>query len=432
MSEDLHPEKCPSIREIASMLGLEVERGRWAGNGALGWQLIDWLESCPVCRERLATLERWQDEVGYPDPLVVVDERNRARALWQDLEEVPIERLKEVLGPPHFFWAMCTLLTEKSRDATAYAPQRAVGLAEAAASLTVFLDPDYYTPQLLADLRARTWAYLGNAQRIAGDLAAADASLDDALGFLARGTRSVATRALIADLLGSLRADQRRFLEADETLQLAATLYEQAGRMHMVGKVHLLLGNVAHRAGDTAGAVVHLTQAQQLIEEGENRFLFATCQHNLVDYLTKAGHFEEAELRVPIVRSLWQELGHYRASLRLRWIEGHIQHGLGNTEGAIAIFREVTWSFERNQSPFDVALVQLDLASLLATEGRLTELEELAQQAFESLSSRGVQRDALRAIGLLRDAAITRTVTVQLLEEVARLVSQTRGSSSLG
>ena len=198
--------------------------------------------------------------------------------------------------------------------------------------------------------------------------------------------------------------------------------------MDMVGKAYLSMGYVANLAGDTDGAVVYLTRAQQLIDREESPFLFANCQHNLTDYLVKAGHFEEADLRVPIVRRLWQEMGHFRALLRLRWLEAFIQRGRGNLEAAITIFQELAWAFEQNQSPFDVALVQLDLANVFASEGRLAELEELAKEAFDGLSARGVHKEALRALGLLRDAAVTRTVTLQLLEEVARRVSQSKSN----
>lgn len=425
MNDEHHPERCPTIREIAGMLGEGLGEGDWRRMTERGRRLLEWLEGCSICRERLAILERWQDEVGFPDPLVVVEERNRARSLWRELERLPDDRLKEHLGERHFFWAMCSLLLDRSQQATAYSHRRAVRLAEAAASITVFLDPDHYSRVLLADLRARCWAVLGNAQRVAGDLEAAARSFTDALSFLESGTRSPWIRATVADLLGSLRVDQRRLPEATATLRLAAALYEEIGCSELVGKVHLLLGNVADLAGDTAQAIVHLTRAQRLLSESHNVFLFAHCQHNLLHYLIKAGQHEEAELRIPMVQRLWKRLGHSRNLIKLRWSEGHICRRRGDLESALSIYREVSTRFEKERCPYELALVQLDLAEVLATSRRFDELAQVAKSAYELLRARGARAEALRALTLIRRAAIGRTATAAMVRAAAELLATT-------
>ncbi|MDY7095585.1 MAG: hypothetical protein SX243_21625 [Acidobacteriota bacterium] len=389
--------------------------------------LVDWLSGCVTCRQRLETLQRWQDEVGHPNPVVVVEERNRARELWRELEDFPAERLTEQLEERHFFWAMCSLLVEKSKEALAYSPARSVTLAHAAVSLTVFLDPEYYSPPLLADLRARAWAYLGNAQRVAGDLEASEKSLRDAMVFVSRGTGATLTRGTVADLLGSLRVDQRRLTEAVQSLQQAADLYDRADRPDLVGKVHLLLGNVADLNQDPSQAIFHLTKAQQLIDEEDHAYLFANCQHNLLHALIKAGHYEEAELRLPLVERLWRKIGHYRNLLRLRWSEGHIRRQLGDSHAALNIYREVSARFERDRSYYDMALVELDIAELLAGCNRYPELAEAADRAYRILEQHSVHAEALRALLLLGEAARAETATVNMIRTLIELFSSRKG-----
>lgn len=424
MKDGYHPESCPSVEEIAVILETGLGEGSRRDALLLESHLVDWLSGCVTCRQRLETLQRWQEEVGHPNSVVVVQERNRARELWRELEDLPAERLTEQLGERHFFWAMCSLLVEKSKEALVYSPARSVTLAHAAVSLTVFLDPDYYSPPLLADLRARAWAYLGNAQRVVGDLEASEKSLRDALVFVGRGSGAALTRGTVADLLGSLRVDQRRLLEAVQSLQQAAVLYGTADRPDLVGKVQLLLGNVAGIRGDVSGAILHLTRAQQLLDENRHRFLFAHCQHSLVLFLIKAQQYDEAELRIPRLQSLWSELGHYRHLMKLRWAEGHIQLGKEQLEVALKIFYEVSYSFQNEQNLYDLALVQLDIAQVLVRLGRFRELATVAEEAYSFLASRSVHQEALRALQYIQEAAECETATAGMVQAVIDLFSK--------
>jgi tetratricopeptide (TPR) repeat protein len=429
VKDGYHPESCPSVEEIAVILETGLGQANQRAAIVLENHLVEWLSSCITCRQRLETLQRWQEEVGHPNPVIVARERNRARELWRELEDLPAERLPEELEERHFFWGMCSLLVERSKDAVAYSPSRSVTLAHAAVTLTVFLDPEYYSAPLLADLRARAWAYLGNAQRVAGDLEAADKSLRDALVFAGRGTGAALTRATVADLLGSLRVDQRRLMEAVQSLQQAADLYDRAGRSDLVGKVQLLLGNVAGIRDDVSSAILHLTRAQQLLDEDQHRFLFAHCQHSLVLFLIKAQHYEEAELRIPRLQSLWSELGHYRHLMKLRWAEGHIHLGKGQLETALKIFYEVSSNFQNEQNLYDLALVQLDIAQVLVRLGRFRDLATVAEKAYAVLASRSVHQEALRALQYVQEAAECETATAGMIQAVIDLFSKLQTSS---
>ena len=94
--------------------------------------------------------------------------------------------LDELLGRPWEEWpvlfrldrrlqtiAVCELLIEKSFEEGFRDAHRAIALADRGLLLAGLLEGDRYGRAVVQDLQARAWAYLGNARRIAYDLAGA-------------------------------------------------------------------------------------------------------------------------------------------------------------------------------------------------------------------------------------------------------------------
>ncbi len=419
-----HPSSCPDLQELPHLLRAEfgADVVRLALHQEQGSSASPrWFETCEQCLANFRTLERWQEEVGYPDLEVVVQERPRARHLWSELEALPTSRLKRVMGREHLFFAMASKLMAESYQSLAVSPGRGTALADLAVGVAAYLDEADYWAGSVMDLRVRAWAFLGNARRAAGLFRRAEDALATAVSFLPGGTGKPGIRALLFDFLGSLRKDQGRLDEADGALEQAALLYGECGQESLVGKIRLLQGNVAELSGRLDVAVQRFTEAQRMIDPNKDRVLFAHCQHHLVCYLVEVGQLDEALLRLPMARRMWRLLGNHYGLLRLRWAEGRLYQRLGYADEARMAFDEVQSHFQASESLVDCALLKLDQAVLCFEEGDLSAVSPLIGQAHALLSGAG-RTVELAALAGLREAVQVKRVTRELIVQVASTI----------
>ncbi|HEY3570377.1 MAG TPA: hypothetical protein VGP73_20770, partial [Thermoanaerobaculia bacterium] len=156
------------------------------------------------------------------------DERKEAPALVDELfgrpwEEWPVlfrldRRLQTI--------AVCELLIERSFEEGFRDAARAIELADRGILLAGLLESERYGRAVVQDLQARAWAYLGNARRIAFDLAGAAEALARAERLAEGGSADPLEEARILDLRASLLSDQGRFEQAAELLDLVIDIYD--------------------------------------------------------------------------------------------------------------------------------------------------------------------------------------------------------------
>src|SRR5947209_6660385 len=188
------------------------------------------LESCPVCREMRQEIDRLLVESGHWDEAVAVVETREAPELLLLLGEGPhAERMRraEEIEELHT-WGVCQLLLKKVREQVFSDPAQAVETAHLAVRVAGHLGNAYH-PDWILELRTRAFAHLGNSRRVLGELKAADDAflLADEL-LQASGLRNVLVEAEILSLKASLRLDQGRFAEAQDLVDHALPLFEQA------------------------------------------------------------------------------------------------------------------------------------------------------------------------------------------------------------
>jgi hypothetical protein len=131
------------------------------------------------------------------------------------------------------------------------------------------------------------------------------------------------------------------------------------------------------------------------------------------------GRFTEGDALVPEVRVLCQEIGGDLDLVRLRWVEGKVDFGLGRLEAAEAAFREVQEVFLARRLRYDAALVSLDLALLYAIAHRTADLKQLAAEMLPAFESREIHREALAALLMFQGACEEERLTVQLARQLA-------------
>lgn len=391
------------------------------------------LERCPVCRKRHEEIQRLLGEVEHWDEEVALHESREAPALLARLTTHPLDEQARIIEEDEELhtWGLCQLLLRTSLEAVFTAPARALDLAEAAVRISRHLGEAYDRSWVL-DLRARAYAYLGNARRILGELRSAEAAFRKAEGCLERSTSgNVRIEAEVLDLKSSLRRDQGRFGEALELSDKALSLYRESQDSHGIGIALLKKAKIFEEAGDLALAIELLENAPQEIKAAREPRLFACSRNNLLCALVGAGRHQEAEGLLPEVKELFRDTAQPLDRVRLRWAEGSIALGLGRLGEAEEVFREVQREFLERRMGINAALVSLDLAVLYAQEGRTGELKRLAVELMPVFEARDIHREALAALLLFQRACEEERTTAELARQVAELVRR-RGESTGG
>jgi hypothetical protein len=117
--------------------------------------------------------------------------------------------------------------------------------------------------------------------------------------------------------------------------------------------------------------------------------------------------------------------------IRLRWLEGRIQAGIGRLDRAEAIFQEVWQSFQGFRLEFDAALAGLELAEMWLRQGKDRQLAALAAEIGKTFQGAGLPREAALAFDYLRVAAERQMVNVTFVSRTRQFLIDLRGNPGL-
>jgi tetratricopeptide (TPR) repeat protein len=298
-------------------------------------------------------------------------------------------------------------------------PRLMVQFAWLAAQISLKLDPRRYGPARVSDFQAQAYAELGNAYRVVDQLQEAGDCLSRARGFFERGTQDRAREMRLLELEASLAADCRQFGRASVYLLKVLEFYNQQRDFHLSGRVLVKMGLYAGYAGDAEKAIRLLEKGLALVDGKRDPSLEYSARHNQVTFLIDCGHFREAEKKLFLLRPLCQHAGGRLNLLRFRWEEGRVAAGLQRFSRAEAVFRTLKPEFEEVDRPYDGALISLHLAAVLLAQGKSGEAMQVVLEAAETFKGLQIQREALQAVILLRNAFKVREATLAMVEEVA-------------
>jgi tetratricopeptide (TPR) repeat protein len=413
----------PSIETLAKWLA-----GRLEHEHVLEEIVPHLLAHCPVCRQRTEKIRRLQEEVGHWDEEVAVLEAPEATNLLARLDENPFEeQIRQVEEDESFHtWGLCRLLLRKSLEAVFDSPARALQRADLAVRISWHLGKAYH-PDWVLGLRARAFAYLGNARRVLGELHSADAAFRQAeTCFAGSQTDDPKIEAEILDMKSSLRLDQLRFQEALDLSDRALQLYRETQDSHGTGIALIKRAKMLREMQEIAQAIQLLQQSATEISRDQEPRLFAYLQFNLLGCLALANRHQEALDLLPEARTLFQAHAQPTDMIRLRWAEGSIAFGLGRIEEAETVFREVQREFLDRGMDYNAALASLDLAVLFSQEGRTTELKHLAVELMAAFKIREIYRESTAAFLLFQRACEEERLTVKLAEQIAGMLRERR------
>lgn len=363
----------------------------------------------------------------------MAQERAEAPGLFVELTRYPSEQRKLVLqNSPRFHqWGVFELIVERTLETSIQSPSYAEELGLLAIQLSGYLDAGFYGNGLIEDLRARCWAYIGNARRVKSDWRAAEEAFADAYLHLKKGTKDPFERAIVFDLEASLRRGQRRFEQAFKLLRRAHSLFLQNGHRHRAGRTLVNLSVVYHYAGSPVEGIPILYQALDLIDPEQEPRLLLCARHNLIDFVSESGRFLEAQKLYRDTRSLYRSFPDAWTQNRRKWVKGKIARGLGQADQAESLFLAAREGFINEGIPYDTALVSLELATLYAEQRRTADLKRLAEEMVPIFSSLHIHREALAALAYLKQAAEAERATVDLVTGVATYLRRAQHDPTL-
>lgn len=379
------------------------------------------LAKCSICRSRYEEISRLQEEFRHWDERVAVFEGAEALELFENLKRLSFDDQLDLVAEDSSFqtWALCQLLLKSSLDAAFEDPAVAVNWAELAVSIAQTLG-DAYDPHWVTDLKARSYAYLGNAQRVLGELRSAEAAFRRADRLLKQSmTGNDSVEAEILHLKSSLRRGQRRFKEAMQLAEEALSIYREQLDNRGIGEVLVKKAKILEEMGNLEAAIESLQQAAETIDPQQDPRHLVYARYNLVLCLIAAGRYSEAEEQLPRAKSLFQGVAKPLDYVRLRWAEGRIASGLSRSAEAETAFLEVQSEFIRREMAYDAALVSLDVAVLYVQQHRTRELKKLAAGLLPVFESRDAHRETLATLVLFQRACDEEKVTLDLLQQLS-------------
>src|SRR4029079_14907835 len=163
-------------------------------------------------------------------------------------------------------WGLLERLLDRAREASFRNPAQGEEIATLALGLADRLDACRYGEPPIEDMRARGWAYIGNARRMQSEFRRAEEACEKAFSHLERGSWEPLERAMLLDLRASLARDQRRIDEALRLLTRAVASFREIGDPHRAGRSLVNMSTVYEHMGSPEKAIPLLSEAVRSID----------------------------------------------------------------------------------------------------------------------------------------------------------------------
>lgn len=304
-------------------------------------------------------------------------------------------------------------------------------LAKRACLLTEELNADGLGETFVADLHCRALMELGNAYRVADDLAAAESALGEAAKQFPLGSQDELLAARLFDVQASLYGDQRRFDLAQAALDMVFAIYRRRGERHLAGRALISKGAHAANDGESEEAIRLITQGLELVDEDREPRLIFLAFHNLARLFVDCGRHRDARIALFRLRARGLDPGGRIAELKVRWLEGQINAGLGEFDRAEQALLEVRAGFEEADLGYKAALAGLELGAVMLRRGRTGAARKEVLQAADVFIALGIHRETAASVLLLRKAFERETLDSVLLEHVIALLHRAEAGGDL-
>ncbi|MFP3941348.1 MAG: hypothetical protein ACLF0P_13685 [Thermoanaerobaculia bacterium] len=356
-----------------------------------------------------------------------------APALLAELARLPrAERLEIVRQEPRYhLLGFARHLTARCREEAFGDVAQALDLGELAVAAAESLDSRVYLPWGVDEARALAEGALGNANRVARELPAAERWLRLARGHAGAPRGDAMVQAELLSLMGSLRIDQARFRQAEAVLEEALRHARALEGEELRAKLLLQLSHAVGENGRPADAVALLEEAMPLVDAHLPTHLQLRARQNLAWWLVDAGRAQEGEAVYQFIRTPLHDSLQGLKRLHVNWLGARVLRGQGKLDEANEELQQIQEAFGESGAWYDYALVALDRAALLLEQGRTAEVRRLAAEILPAFTSRELHRHALAALALFQRAATAERATAAWVRDLGRYLRHARSDASL-
>jgi len=379
---DLHLSVCAECRDFADEVHVQL-----ASRQLDSWFYDGYDEAFDRAAER--TVERLSS--------LIEDPRGAENLLAELLLDKAPERRRQIADDERFqSLKLCQLLQTQCRDVWDSDPAVALEVADLAVEVSRHLGTARYGSNIVEDVRARAWSYLGNAFRINSDLWSAEKALRQAWRHHAQAGEELFTESELLMFTASLRLDQRRCEEAIQLSDRAIAIYREGQDHQLEGAALLLKGLILDDSGRSEEAIPVLRAALSRVDiDADPRLAFAG-NHNLTRCIAKSGSPEQAQRRIDRDRSFQWQPGQMDLA-RVLWVKGCIASSLGRFVEAVKALREVADVFLSFGLGAEVFLVSLDLGHVYALNGQYSRVKEVLGELVPLGEALGLKQEAFMA-----------------------------------
>lgn len=354
--------------------------------------------------------------------VALAEEQGAVPRLRQELARHPRSRQEILVENSSRFqtWSLIESLLEDCRRLCQTDPEEAAHLARLSIRLGERLDVEHYGQERIRDLQARALAELANVCRVREQHVEAEKHFDCARELLRLGTGDPVEKARLLSLEASLWNNQNGFDRAIGLLDRTIATARRLSESELLTRALIQKAKYNADRGLPEAALSLLLEAQKHLEPALDPRLATNVQHNILYALVQAGRFDEAAAGLADTRELYRKLDFPIDQIRLAWLEGRIFHGLGKLEMAESRLRFALDRMLAEGLDFDAAMVGLDLAVLYCEQNRVKETRELAAAMLPVFRSHHIQREAIAALLVFREAAAQEKLSTELARELAQ------------
>lgn len=356
--------------------------------------------------------------------------RREASHLLAELLDHPRSRRLALICAEERFQntSLCGLLIERSRRAGTTV--EAEEMAEAAVAIAGQIAGRPCGAAVVRSLRARSWAHLGDARRLGGDLAGAEEALASAEPLY--GEEEAADPLDIAELhsfRACLLGEQGKLEEAGRLLERVLAVHRSSGERHLQGRTLIQKGTIrswgVEREGEPAAreSIRLLREGLALLDESADPGLAANGLHRVGLLLAETGRGDEALAAAGRARVLYEELDDASNLIRLRRLEGKAEEVLGRLDAAESALLEARQGFLQEGLGAETALVVLELAVIYKRQKRSPDLHRLAGEISPIFRTRDIRRHIAAALLVFRRIVETEHANLEFLVEIARFLA---------
>jgi len=388
--------------------------------------------------KRLTSRIKWHNTLESPlpyattsqepqEPFLIREEKTKVEEAWEVLREkqwsdqLEIVRNCQTFSTPAFFHFLRKKSVPEGRD------NRQLGVHMAELAVECLEVTERVIGENLFQLRAQGWAWTGNARRLAGDLAGAEAAFSIAEAYLEKLKEETLVHAEYYGLKSTLRLWQGRLDEASSLHDRALPIFRAAGTLRDIA-ASLIEGAYTYgRAGEDEKSIAYSEEALDLLSGHAEPYLeFAAC-FNLTNACVKVGAFEKAKELLPRARELRDAAHLGEVSLYfLQWVEARLIDSLGECGSAADRYQAARDGFLKLGQNIHAALVSLDFALYHWKQDSFAQVREITLGIIPLLEAIQFHEEAVAGLKLLKSAIEKDALTHTVLQEVREYLERIR------